>query len=70
MNQLTEKEKSELKLHLIKVMDKFIKDETRWDNNIGWIPDNLEKYMADAAFAVLESVNQLNYFLVEQGELK
>lgn len=68
MNQLTEKEKAELKLHLIGVMDKFIKDETKGDNNIGWIPDNLEKYMADAAFSVLESINQLNYFLTDQLE--
>ena len=70
MNQLTEKEKTELKLHLIRVMDKFIKDETKEDNNIGWVPDNLGKYMADAAFAVLESVNQLNYFLDKEEIIK
>jgi hypothetical protein len=70
MNQLTDKEKAELKFHLIGVMDKFLEDETKEDNNIGWIPNNLEKYMADAAFAVLESINQLNYFLDKEEIIK
>ena len=70
METLSEKEKQELKLHLTEAMEKFIEKETTVDNHWGYIPGNLDKMMSDAAFAVLEAVNELNNYFEENNMLK
>jgi len=70
MKRMTELEKEELKFHLTEAMEKFMQRETTNDNNLGWVPDNIEKYMSDAAFAVLMNSVELNYYLEDQGLLK
>ena len=67
---MTIKEKLEIKSRLIQAMSDFITKETEDDNGIGYIPNNIESIMADAAFSVLETVVETNKFFEEQGMLK
>ena len=70
MAKFAEKEKQELKLQLLKQMEIFMKKVTEVDNEIGYIPDNIEALMADAAFAVLETVNATNHYFETEDMLK
>ena len=66
INKLTEKEIIEYKLKLISLMDKFVGDITLDDNNLGWIPENIEYLMADAALNILITVNATSNCISEQ----
>lgn len=63
-------EQQQLKTKLTEKMGEFIMEVTQDDNNIGWIPENIEVLMADAAFAVLQTVTSTNEFLKDQDLLK
>ena len=65
MNKLTELEKQNLKVKLTRIMEKYITEITIVDNDLGYLPENIETYMANAAFAVLESVNATNIIIEE-----
>lgn len=68
--RLTNREKKELKLKLLEYIEEYMNDVTNKENNLGWIPTNLEDLMTDAAFAVLETVNETNVYYEEQDLLK
>lgn len=67
---MSELEKQQIKTRLTEVLDKFITDETAKDNNIGWLPENIEALMADAAFSVLMTVTATNEFFESEGLFK
>jgi len=69
MTQLTEREKYEMKLRLLSAMGAFIQKETSKDNNLGWLPDEIESMMADAAFNVILAVNATNAYIEKEGLL-
>lgn len=69
MTQLTEREKYEMKLRLLSAMGAFIQKETSKDNNLGWLPDEIESMMADAAFNVILAVNATNAYIEKEGPL-
>ena len=50
-------------------MEEFITEATEKDNNIGYVPENIETLMADAAFAVLKSVTATNQYLKDENML-
>lgn len=50
-------------------MDQFIEEEYA-GNDFGWMPDNLAKRMAEAAFAVLKNNKEVTDYLEREGELK
>jgi hypothetical protein len=62
-------EKEKLKVKLSEKMEEFIKEATETDNNIGYVPENIETLMADAAFAVLQSVTATNQYLKDKNML-
>jgi hypothetical protein len=68
--KFTEQERLELRLKLITVMSDFIVSQTETDNNIGYVPDNIEQLMADAAFGVLDTVNAVNHYFDTEAMLK
>jgi hypothetical protein len=57
--------------HLViyREMEEFITEATETDNNIGYVPENIETLMADAAFAVLQSVTATNQYLKDKNML-
>lgn len=70
MTLFTKKEKIELKLKLTKLMERFIETECEDDNNFGWVPNEIESMMANAAFSVLETVNATNSYIEENDLLR
>lgn len=50
-------------------MEEFIETECS-DQEFGWIPDNLGKRMAEAAFAVLQNSREVTDYLERDGQLK
>ncbi len=50
-------------------MDQFIEEECA-EGDFGWMPDNLAKRMAEAAFAVLQNSKEVTDYLQREGELK
>jgi len=50
-------------------MEEFITEATETDNNIGYVPENIETLMADAAFAVLQSVTSTNQYFKDENML-
>lgn len=71
MPKLTDKEIATLKLKLLNKIDEYLNEVTMdSDNKIGWVPDNIERLMTDAAFSVLETVNATNHFFESQDMLK
>jgi hypothetical protein len=56
---------NELKLK----MEQFIEDECG-ENEFGYLPDNLGKRMAEAAFAVLQNNKEVTDYLQREGQLK
>lgn len=47
-----------------------IEELTQDDNDFGWLPDNVEVTMTEAAWLIIEHNRQLNEWLKEQGYLK
>lgn len=70
MTILTEKQKQEIKLKLLKSIEKTMGEITQNDNKIGWLPNNYEALMASAAFNVLEAINSTNAFIEQEGLFK
>ena len=67
---MTTLEKEQLKAELTEKMSEFIEVVTQDDNEIGWLPDNIDSLMSDAAFAVLQTVTATNQYFKEQDMLK
>lgn len=65
MQPLLEREKLEMKGRLLSAISSYINNETADDNNIGYIPDNLDVLMTNAAFGILEAVNATNVSVAE-----
>lgn len=57
---------SELEL----AMSEFLDKEHSENSAFGWVPPNISRRMAEAAWAVLKNNKELNDYLVEQGELE
>jgi len=66
---MTSLEKEQLKVKLSEKMEEFITEATETDNNIGYVPENIETLMADAAFAVLQSVTSTNQYFKDENML-
>ena len=67
---MTTLEKEQLKAKLTEKMNEFIEDVTHNDNEIGWLPDNIEALMSDAAFSVLQTVTATNQYFKDNDMLK
>lgn len=67
---MTTLEKEQLKAKLTEKMNEFIEEVTQDDNEIGWIPDNIEALMSDAAFSVLQTVTATNQYFKDNEMLK
>ena len=67
---MTSLEKEQLKAKLTEKMNEFIEDVTQNDNEIGWIPENIEALMSDAAFSVLQTVTATNQYFKDNEMLK
>lgn len=65
--RLSEKEKQEIKLKLINAIEKTMEEITADDNDLGWLPDNYEVLMSDAAFNILDAINSTNAFIQKEG---
>ena len=50
-------------MKLTERMEAFITEITERDNNLGYLPENIESQMTDAAFAVLYAVVETNEYL-------
>lgn len=70
MNRLTEKQKQEIKLKLLNAIETTMEEITQDDNDIGWIPENYEALMADAAFNILDAINSTNAFIERENLFK
>lgn len=64
----TEIEQQEIKIRLHEKISEFLENETDGDHNIGFVPDNIEMLMTDAAFAVLKTVTATNKWFQENGK--
>jgi len=64
----TELEKQQIKLRLHAKIEEFLEAETESDHAIGFLPDNIEMLMADAAFAVLSTVTDTNKYFEENAD--
>lgn len=51
-------------------IEDFLQKETLDDNEFGWVPENIARRMAEAAFAVLRSNKELNDYLDKEGLIK
>lgn len=69
MRLLTESEKLKLKGTLLSAIEGWLSKQTEKDNNIGYIPENIEVMMTNAAFAILEATNATNYFFEKENML-
>lgn len=67
MNKLTEAEKLQLKGRLLTVIEKWLNKETEVDNNIGYLPENIEVMMTNQAFSILEATNAMNHFFYQEN---
>lgn len=67
---MTTLEKEKLKVRLTEKMGEFIEELTEDYNEIGYIPDNIEALMSDAAFAVLQTVTATNQYFKDDEMLK
>lgn len=67
---MTTLEKEQLKAKLTEKMNEFIEEVTQDDNEIGWIPYNIEALMSDAAFSVLQTVTATNKYFKDNEMLK
>lgn len=47
-----------------------IEEMTQDDNDFGWMPDNIEVTMTEAAWLIIENNRQLNEWLKNEGYLK
>jgi len=47
-----------------------VEEMTEGDNDFGWIPDDVEVTMTEAAWLIIEHGRQLNVWLNSQGYLK
>ena len=70
MARLTEKEKAEIKMKLLNAIEKAMEEITHDDNNLGWLPNDYEAMMADAAFNTLDAINATNAFIEAEGMMK
>lgn len=66
---MTSLEREQLKVKLSEKMEEYITEATETDNNIGYVPKNIETLMADAAFAVLQSVTATNQYFIDENML-
>lgn len=48
-------------------MQNFLEEEGNNDNELGWVPDELSRNMAIAAFTVLKHNYHLNEFMKKEG---
>ena len=67
---MTELEKQKIKLRLNKAIGKFLDKELGKDHNIGFVPENIDSLMTEAAFSVLMLNVELNDFFENEGMLK
>lgn len=67
---MTKIEKLQLKGKLTVKISEFIDESTENENNIGYVPEDIESLMADAAFAVLETVTATNDYLKKERLLE
>ena len=67
---MTTLEKEQLKAKLTEKMNEFIEEVTQDDNEIGWLPDNIDSLMSDAAFSVIQTVTVTNQYFKDQDMLK
>ena len=67
---MTKIEKLQLKGKLTIKISEFIDEATENENNIGYVPEDIESLMADAAFAVLETVTATNDYLKKERLLE
>jgi len=70
MEKLLELEKQELRLRLTRKMEEFIDEVGSEDNNLGYLPNNIDSLMSNAAFEILLAVNATNQLMEEEGLLK
>jgi hypothetical protein len=66
LNSNDYKLKDILKSKIAEAMEEMTQD----DNDFGWIPDDIEITMTEAAWLILEHNKQLNQWLTGQGYLK
>ena len=67
---MTTLEKEQLKAKLTEKMNEFITEAAQDDNEIGYVPENIEALMSDAAFSVLQTVTATNQYFKDQDMLK
>mgnify|MGYP000725311494 CR=1 FL=1 len=67
---MTKIEKLQLKGKLTEKIAEFIDSATVEENNIGYVPEDIESLMADAAFAVLETATATNDYFKNEDMLK
>lgn len=69
MERLTERQVLALKTEMVETMSNFTEkmSELGKTDNIGWMPDNLEVLMADAALAVLFACAKTNHYIENEG---
>ena len=67
---MTTLEKEQLKAKLTEKMNEFIEEVTQDDTEIGWLPDNIDSLMSDAAFSVIQTVTATNQYFKDNDMLK
>jgi uncharacterized membrane-anchored protein len=67
---MTTLEKEQLKAKLTEKMSEFIEEVTHDYNEIGYVPENIEALMSDAAFSVLQTATATNQYFKDQDMLK
>lgn len=70
MSKLSESELLKLKLKLSEKIEEFINIVTSKDNNLGWLPENIESLMSNAAFEILLTAVATSEYMEEQDLLK
>ncbi len=70
MSKLSELEKLKLKSKLTEKIEEFINTVTSKDNNLGWLPENIESLMSNAAFEILLTAVATSEYMEEQDLLK
>lgn len=70
MSKLSELEKLKLKSKLTEKIEEFINIVTSKDNNLGWLPENIESLMSNAAFEILLTAVATSEYMEEQDLLK
>lgn len=69
MERLTERQVLAFRTEMSETMSKFMErmSEAGQTGSIGWMPDNLEVLMADAALAVLFACAETNHYIEKEG---